>query len=158
MRAALGAVVVAFVLAVASLTQALRLDALASNAPPTLPNSAALVAPPVAKPLNIDAVIESDVFAPDRIAPANIYLLPSEMPDNTPVIPPPRVLVLGIALADGGRSFATCQVGTDRPTIVRVGDRLGPYTVKSIESKKVTFTIPGGSPLVVAALTSGTGN
>lgn len=159
MRYALLFLLLATTIALYSVVRAVQLTAVPTGALPILPNPAALVAPARMPPLDVGNVIDRDVFAPDRTAPANQYLLPSEMePEAGPAFTPPRLLVLGIAMADGGRSFATAQVGTERPTIVRVGDRLGPYTVKTIEAKRVTFALPGGASQTVEKLTSGTGN
>ncbi|MGV3710904.1 MAG: hypothetical protein ACO1Q7_18925 [Gemmatimonas sp.] len=156
MRAALGALAVAVVVAGYTLAQALRLTATEAGEAPALPNPAQMTAPPPAPVIDIARVVSRDVFDGMRVAPTNRYLLESEMPEATePAAPPPRVVVLGIALADGGRSFATCQVGAERPAIVRVGDKIGPYVVKSIESKRVTFQLPGGAVQTIAALNSG---
>ena len=159
MRAALGSLLLAIVLAVYSLARALQLSDVTQGALPVLPNSAALVAPAQAKAIDVTDIVRRDVFASDRVAPANSYLLPSEIDHDTgPAVVPPRITVLGVAIADAGQSFATAQVGTDRPTIVRVGDKLGPYTVKSIAPKRVTFASANGATQTVVALTSGSGN
>ena len=159
MRGAIGALLVAAVTVTVTLVRAMQLSAVDVGTPPVLPNPSALMSPAVRPALNVDAIFARDVFATDREAPANRYLLVPEVEDTGPPGPPPaRVQVLGIALADSGRSFATVQVGTDRPTIVRIGDVLGPYTVKSIAKKVVTFTTQGGGVLTITALTSGSGN
>ncbi len=156
MRAALAALVVALMVAVFTFVRALQLSDVPSGSLPVLPNPAALVAPPPPATVNVQAVVQRDVFAPDRTPPTNAYLLPSEIDrDVGPAVSPPTIVVLGIALADSGHSFATAKVGTSNPTIVRVGDKLGPYTVKSIESKRVTFASANGKTQTVAALTSG---
>lgn len=159
MRMALGSVVVAMLLAVFTLVRAVQLTESPSGTIPVLPNPGEMSSPAAAAKVDIPAVISHDVFDAMRSAPTNRYLLASEIPEpETPAAPPPRVVVLGIAMADGGRSFATCQVGAERPVIVRVGDKLGPYTVKTIESKRVTITLPSGAVQTLAALNSGFGN
>lgn len=159
MRLALGALVIAVLVAGYTLTRAVQLTATEVGAVPNLPNPGDLAAPPPPPTIDVEAAVSRDVFDVGRVAPTNRYLLASELPEETEAAPPPpRVVVLGIALADGGRSFATAQVGAERPTIVRVGDKLGPYTIKAIEAKRVTVTLPGGAVQVIAALNSGLGN
>lgn len=159
MRAAIASVVVAFVLTLASLTRAIQISDVPSGALPVLPNPAALISPPPPPTVDIPKVISRDVFDVARSAPTNRYLLPSEISEpETPAAPLPRLVVLGIALAPGGRSFATCQVGAERPTIVRVGDKIGPYTIKAIESKRVTIVLPSGAVETLTALNSSFGN
>lgn len=159
MRAALGALVVAVAFAVFTLVRAIQLTETPLANVPVLPNPGELSSSGANKKVDIPDVISHDMFDPSRAAPTNRYLLASEMPEpEVAAAPPPRVVVLGVAMADGGRSFATCQVGAERPVIVRVGDKLGPYTVKSIESKRVTVTLPGGAVQTIAALNSGFGN
>ncbi len=159
MRAALGLLLFAILAAGYTLTRAVQLTQTEVGAVPALLNPAELSPPPSTPAVDVAAVVSRDVFDIMRTAPTNRYLLASEIPEATePAAPPPRVVVLGIALADGGRSFATAQVGAERPVIVRVGDKLGPYTVKAIESKRVTVTLPGGAVQIIAALNSGLGN
>lgn len=159
MRLALGALVASFAVAAVMLVRALEVSPVTPGAMPVLPNPASLSAPAPSSPIDIEAIVATDVFASDRVAPTNRFLLPAEITEAAaPAFVPPRIQVLGIAMADGGRSFATCIVGTESPKIVRVGDRLGPYVVKAIESKRVTVALPGGSKQVIAPLTSGSGN
>lgn len=159
MRAALGFLLVAILVAGYTLTRAVTLTDTEVGAVAALPNSGELSPPPAAPTIDVEAAVRRDVFDIMRSAPTNRYLLASEIPEaESPANPLPRVVVLGIALADGGRSFATAQVGAERPTIVRVGDKLGPYTIKAIEAKRVTVTLPGGAVQIIAALNSGPGN
>lgn len=159
MRIAATVLVLSIALAAFTLVRAMQVTPVARGALPVLPNPASLTAPVPTPALDVSRVIERDVFAPDRTAPTNAYLLPSEVTESAKgAFVPPHVLVLGIAIAEKGASFATCQVGTDKPTIVRVGDKLGPYIVKSIEAKRVTIALPGGAAQSIAPLTSGSGN
>ena len=66
-----------------------------------------------------------------------------------------RVEPFEAVVAGPGRSFATCQLGDDRPIIVRVGDKIGEYTVRTIERGRVVFTTANGSRLEVLALRPG---
>jgi hypothetical protein len=159
MRAAIVAVTASLLLTLYTLTRAIQITDVPSGTLPVLPNPAALVAPPPPPMVNIPAVVSRDVFDVGRSAPTNRYLLAHEMSEPAaPAAPLPRLVVLGIGLAAGGRSFATCQVGADRPVIVRVGDKIGPYTIKAIESKRVTIMLPTGAVETLTALNSGFGN
>lgn len=159
MRAAIGAVAVALLLMLYSLTRAVQITDVPSGSLPVLPNPAALAAPPLPPTVDIRAVVNRDMFDVGRSAPTNRYLLPSEITEpEAPAAPLPRMVVLGIGFAVGGRSFATCQVGAERPTIVRVGDKIGPYTIKAIESKRVTIMLPTGAVETLTALNSVSGN
>jgi hypothetical protein len=66
-------------------------------------------------------------------------------PDNKPVVEPMKPLVLGTAVANDGRSFATLQLGDATPTLVHVGDKIGEWTVKGIERRKVVLVSTAGT-------------
>ena len=66
-------------------------------------------------------------------------------PDDKPVVEPMKPLVLGTAVANDGRSFATLRLGDATPTLVHVGDKIGEWTVKAIERSKVVLVSTGGS-------------
>ena len=100
---------------------------------------------PVARVVQIDPeqVVQQDVFAHDRMAPAARYPMPSELDDaSAPVAsgpPAPRPLVLGTAVGIDGAAFATAQLPNTSPRIIRVGDKLGAFTVVAITRGTVTF-------------------
>lgn len=159
MRAAVAVVALSLLLMLYTLMRAVQITDVPSGVLPVLPNPAALVAPPPPPTINIVAVVNRDVFDVARSAPTNRYLLPSEILEpDAPAAALPRLVVLGIGLASGGRSFATCQVGSERATIVRVGDKIGPYIIKAIESKRVTIMLPSGAVETISALNSVSGN
>jgi hypothetical protein len=101
---------------------------------------------PVPPPADIQSAVESDLFSRDRSAPSEPYRMPGESaPDNKPVVEPMKPLVLGTAVANDGRSFATLQLGDATPTLVHVGDKIGEWTVKGIERRKVVLVSTAGS-------------
>jgi hypothetical protein len=101
---------------------------------------------PLPPPADIQSAVESDLFSHDRSAPAQPYRMPGESaPDNKPVVEPMKPLVLGTAVANDGRSFATLQLGDATPTLVHVGDKIGEWTVKGIERRKVVLVSTAGS-------------
>ncbi len=101
---------------------------------------------PLPPPADIQSAVESDLFSRDRSAPAQPYRMPGEsVPDNKPVVEPMMPLVLGTAVANDGRSFATLQLGDATPTLVHVGDKIGEWTVKAIERSKVVLVSTAGN-------------
>jgi hypothetical protein len=141
-------------LVVWTVLRALRVDSVPDIPPPTLAaaNAITAVVPPPAA--NIDAAVDKDPFSPDRTAPSSPYRLPGE-PDPRvaePVAEPEKPVVLGTAVSPGGRSFAVLRLGDARPVSLAEGDRIGAYTVKSIERGRVVFTTPAGKRVDVNAL------
>ena len=152
-----GALAISALLALASLVKAVRLDAV-PDAPALNFDTADALAPRPA-PSNVDsrAAVEADLFSPDRSAPEQRYRIPGEAAAEVRVtaIEPPKPVVLGVALADAARSFATCTLDGGPPTIVRIGGTIGEYTVKSIERGRVTFTTAEGKKFEIHALKPG---
>ncbi len=107
--------------------------------------------------LDVRRAVAADLFTPDRSAPPARYRLPGESaPVAVSAAPAPSLpIVLGTAIAGGGMSFATCQFESSRLLMVRVGDRVGPYLVKSIERGRVVFQTPTGERLEILALRPG---
>ena len=120
--------------------------------------SSAIAPLPPKIPAELGIAIVNDLFAQDRAEPNSRYRLPGEEVATAAAPAPPPVLpvVLGTAAMGEGRGFATCQLGEGRPVIVRVGDKLGEYTVKSIERGRVAFTTAAGKALEISALKTGT--
>jgi hypothetical protein len=152
-RLALAAVVLSALLTLWALARALRVDD-----PSTVPPAAGALAPPPprppAPPVRVHAVVERDPFAPDRAAPLARYRMPHEEDVEEPVeevAPPVQPQVLGTVVATRGRSFAICQLQDSPPTVVRVGDKVGEFTVREIARGRVTFTTAAGGRVVVSA-------
>ena len=61
-------------------------------------------------------------------------------------------MVLGTAASDPTHAFATSQLADSHATIMHVGDKIGQYTVKSIERGHVVFTTPSGRKLDIPEL------
>ena len=116
----------------------------------------ALAAPARPESVDVDAAVSLDLFNPDRMAPVARYRLPSDPAAVASDAPPPaRPIVLGTAIASDGSSFATCQLESSRLLMVRVGDKVGVYLVKSIERGRVVFQAPTGERLEIQALRPG---
>jgi hypothetical protein len=150
MRIALAALALAFAFVLWALVDAYR----AAPVAPATARPAALVAlksPPVPSAIDIDAAVDNDVFSPDRSAPDEPFRMPGEAAASSIVVTTVRPTVLGTAVAPGGASFATAQLGGGQPRIVRPGDRMGEYTVATIGRGHVVFTASGGTRIDIAA-------
>jgi len=96
--------------------------------------------------VDVSAVVDNDLFAPDRSAPAARYRMPGEAdPNDKPAAQPEKPLLLGTVVATDRRSFATVQLGAGRPTLVHVGDKIGEWTVKAIERGKIVLVTASGA-------------
>jgi hypothetical protein len=150
MRGALAALAVAFVYALWALAGAFRaptVPTVVAHAPVAL----ALHTPVPPRAIDIDAAIKSDLFSPDREAPEQAYRLPGEpAPHAVATVDVQKPTVLGTAVAPNGFSFATAELGAKGPRIVHEGDKLGDYTVKTIERGHVVFVASDGSRLDIS--------
>lgn len=98
-------------------------------------------------------VVATDIFAVDRSAPSARYPMPGEFRENRnaePTEPLVRPRVLGTAVGNNGEAFATAQNGGP-PRIIRVGDKLGIYTVVAITRGTVTFRAADAAPFQINA-------
>jgi hypothetical protein len=154
-RIAVVALAAGIVLVAWTLVRALRVDPVPDVPPPTLASAGAIAAATIPPATDVAAAVEKDPFAPDRSAPASPYRLPGE-PDPKvaePVVEPQKPVVIGTAVSPlGGRSFAVLQLGDARPVSLSIGDRIGAYTVKSIERGRVVFTTPAGKKVDITAV------
>lgn len=148
-RAAVAALVIAVLVLTASTVGAVRLDAVpAASASPAIADSALRFSVAGGGP-DIAAAVAQDLFTDDRHAPARRYLMPGE-PDNARQ-PAPRPVVLGTALSGGGADFAVCQVAGGQSQVVRVGGKIGEFTVVAIERGRVSFRGADGGRFTIDA-------
>ena len=152
-RWALGGLGVALALDGYATVRAVRLDAVGPTSTVTIDTAAALARQPVRTPSDIDAGVAKDPFSSFRSPPMKRYVMPSDV-EEQPAVEVAKPTVLGTALSIDGRSFAICQLGTDRPRTVHVGDVLGEHTVKSISKGSVVF-VRLGKEFTVPALRPG---
>ncbi len=147
--AALLAVVSAGVL-VAAVTGAVQLRGVSAAAPmKPIPDSLLHFAAPDAGP-DVARAVARDVFQEDRTPARRRYRLPGAA-DAEAAQPAPRPSVLGTAIGTGEPDFAICQVAGGQPAIVRVGGRIGEFTVISIERSRVWFRGAGGERFSIDA-------
>jgi hypothetical protein len=148
---AVAALVAALGLVAWTAARAFRVDAVTTAPPPRFATEEALARAPVAELPDIEVVVGQNLFSPERTAPARPYRLTGYAEPAEPAEAPPRPIVLGTAVADGNRSFAVSRLADGPSVIVRVGDRLGIYTVKSIERNVVVFVTPSGEQVAITA-------
>lgn len=136
-----------------SFMSALRIEPTGEAAPPQFNVEAALIDGSGAPTVEIADVVELNLFAPDRSAPLRRYSLSGydDAPLSEVAVEVPKPVVLGTAVGSGARSFAMCSLAGAPTVIVRVGDKLGEYTVRSIERGVVEFSSASGERFAVDA-------
>jgi hypothetical protein len=152
-RAALGALAISTIVFGYCAVHAVRIEAVPELPAPQFGSAAALAAPSTVTGIDVEAAVGSDLFAADRSAPARHYRAPGEdsdeaVPREAAVLP----VVLGTAVADPAHSFATVQLGESHAVIMHVGDKIGEYTVQSIERERVVFTTAAKKKLEIPEL------
>jgi type IV pilus biogenesis protein PilP len=156
-RAGIVSLAIAAVLAIASLVRAIRITPVEASERTTSAELARVTTPAPAPQIDLDAVGANGIFQPDRTALPYRYRMPGEPAPNDAGAPEPmKPVVLGTVLATDGSHFATCQLPGGRPTVVRVGDKLGEYTVTAIAKNQVTFRNAAGRIIEITATRPGT--
>ncbi len=128
--------------------------------PPVFLTDDATAARPRVPDISVAKVVNANVFAPERSAPPQRYLLAGgfeayqDAVDDVVPEPPARPVVHGTVVGTNGRSFAMCALNGAPSVIVRVGDRLGDYTVRSIERGVVEFSTASGERFAIDATSS----
>ncbi len=153
LQLALATLAVAVLVVAWSLVSALRIEPTSEAAPPQFNTAAALIGDSSAPVVEVAEVVDLNLFAPDRSAPLRRYSLSGyeEVIAPEAVAEAPKPLVLGTAVGTGARSFAMCSLAGAPTVIVRVGDKLGDYTVRSIERGVVVFSTTSGERFAVDA-------
>jgi len=144
-RLALGALVVAVIVTGWTVVTALRVEAIPQVPPAKMASLQGVAHGPARGRTDISAVVDNDLFSPDRSAPEAPYRMPGEAdPSDKPVAMPDKPVLLGTGIATDNHNFATVQLGPDRPTLVHVGDKIGQWSVKSIDRNKIVIVTPEG--------------
>ncbi len=137
-----------------SVFTALRLTPTESAEPPRFLATDSLVMQSSAPSINVPSVVGLNVFAADRSAPLARYRLDGEDPvaiAAEPALEPSLPVVVGTAVGTGRASFAMCSLDDSPTMIVRVGDKIGDYTVRVITRGVVEFSTPSGERISVSA-------
>src|SRR6185312_6070106 len=152
-RASLALLVASTGVALWTLVHAVRIAPVPDLPDAQFAGGGALAAAAAPRSVDVAAAVETDAFAPDRTAPERAYRAPGEEgDDDAPKADPTEPVVLGTAVSDAARSFATVQLGDSHAVIMRVGGRIGEYTIKTIERGHVVFTTPSGKKLDIPEL------
>lgn len=89
--------------------------------------------------------LPNDPFRPGRLLPNKIAAAAAR-PDSVMPVSVVAIQLLGTVVRPTG-SFALCQLPTDRPRIVHIGERLGELTLIVLEQGHVVFQTPKGTRL-----------
>ena len=148
----------ATLLLVAALWSALRIDPLPAVGHDR-PNGE-LVLAGGARGLRTDSAsslvaLASDPFSPDRRLPDEPSDDSPAPRDTVPVAPADTVRLLGTVVR-GSSGFAVCQISSDTPRIVHLGERLGGLTLISLEQGRAVFRAPNGTRLELSLSQPGT--
>jgi hypothetical protein len=145
LRVAVGALVVAVIAMGWTVIHALRVEAIPDAPPTTVASLQGVAHGPTRGRTDISTVVENDLFSPDRSAPAAPYRMPGEPGPGEKSAMPDRPVLLGTGVATDNHSFATVQLGAERPTLVHVGDKIGQWSVKAIERNKIVLVTADGA-------------
>jgi hypothetical protein len=156
---ALIALAVSATLTVAAAYRAFRLDpppvAAASGVNGTLATNGASWPERV----DVNAVVAANPFAPDRQRPLQRYRLSgNEEVEVAPPSRPPALRLIGtvVGSAEGGAdSFVMCQMGRQPPQIIRVGEEIDGYTLRSVGRGTAVFTTASGERIELQAFNPG---
>jgi len=139
-------------LAAASLLFAATLWSALRVAPPpridSFPRNAALalddLLPGAQRDTASPATLASDPFSPDRALPGETEADPPAPPDTTLSAAADDIRLLG-TVVHGSTPFALCQLSSDAPRIVHVGEQLGDLTLISLDQGRATFRARTGT-------------
>jgi len=97
------------------------------------------------------ASVAKDPFHPGRRRPTVRFRLPSDarMATAAPVPGAPPVRVVGTAASAAGGGFAMCAWAGGPPRIVRIGERVGDWTLSKVTPGAAEFRAPTGTTVVV---------
>lgn len=144
------AILVAVVLLVWTVVRAVQVEPVLAAAPPRFAALDSVGQQRATPPIDVRSVVELNAFSPERTAPARRYRLSGwDEPAASAAAPPPQPIVLGTVYSTPEQSFAIAKVGDGRPTVVRAGDILAGYSVRSIERGHVVFTSQTGERLEI---------
>jgi hypothetical protein len=68
----------------------------------------------------------------------------------------PVLRLVGTVVNPNGESFAVCNVGTPTSKLVRVGEEINGYTLRSVAPKRAVFRTPDGETMTLETPTPGT--
>jgi hypothetical protein len=119
------------------------------------PTAASRLVPESREP---NAALTADPFRPDRRPAPVPFRMPGEaLPgaEAEPPAPVQAIVLIGTAVSDGG-GFAMCQIGSEPARLVRLGERLAGYTLRSVGQGRATFRTETGQVIEVRVARAGT--
>jgi hypothetical protein len=91
-------------------------------------------------------------YRPERRRPAERFRLPGERSSaGVPAAALPAIRLIGTAVIGRG-GFAMCQRGVDAPRLVRVGERFGELTLRSVQQGRAVFRAADGTSVEVRVM------
>ena len=118
-----------------------------------LDSASATLFPRPATPVAIrHQTVLADPFRPERTPASIAFQMPSDAAAGVAVVshtPGEGLLLVGTALLPDGRSFAMCRIGADPPRVVRVGERVGEYTLRLVTQGQARFETAAGRTIDV---------
>lgn len=92
--------------------------------------------------------VAKDPFHPERRRPGQRFRAPSDVAAAQAQSPTPPVQLIGTAVTPGG-GFAMCAMSGGPPRIVRVGERVGDWTLNRVTQGAAEFAKPDGAIVVL---------
>jgi hypothetical protein len=158
LQAAIAGLALALGVATWTVVRALRVEPIPNPPATTIASLETIRGVAVRSEADIEAAVDNDVFSVDRSAPRSPYRMPGEPdPNARAVAQPEKPVLFGTAVATDGRHFATMQISNGTPTLVHVGDKIGSWTIRSIERGKVTLATADGQRAEVSVSKPGPG-
>ena len=149
-RLAASATLVSALFAGWSVVKAVKVDDLPTGADATALGDVQLGMRERPPRVNVAAAVDADPFNPSRQRPTEVYMLPHELVVPTPAPRGEQLRVLGTVVSTTGSGFAMCQLGSEPPTIVKIGEKIGAYTLKRVVRGSATFAGPAGDVVIAA--------
>ena len=106
----------------------------------------------------LNPALTADPFRPERRPAPVPFRMPGEaLSGNDADQPAPvqAIVLIGTAVSDGG-GFAMCQIGSEPARLVRLGERLSGYTLRSVGQGRATFRTETGQLIEVRVAKAGT--
>jgi len=142
----------------AALWSALRIEPLPSVTPSTMDGTLTLAGTSrdaIPATTAIARVLASDPFSPGRRLRPEPSVTRTVSRVATPAPAPPTVRLLGTVMR-GGSGFAVCQLASDPPRTVRVGETLGELTLITLDQGRAIFRSANGTRVELSLTPPGT--
>lgn len=98
--------------------------------------------------------VAKDPFHPGRRRPGQRFQVPDDVAGVRPAAATVQVELIGTAVTPGG-GFAMCATSGGPPRIVRVGERLGDWTLNRVTQGAAEFAKPDGAIVVLRIAKAG---